>query len=72
LAPGVTHRWDNASSTWIRDHFGQVLEAVDLTQEPMLVTRRGKSGLILLPPEVLVAYWQPPKPSRMESEGGHP
>ena len=36
------------SSTWIRDRFGEVLELVDEGVEPMLVTRRGKSGLMLL------------------------
>ncbi len=48
LVPGVDHRWDHASSSWIRDHFGQVLEAVDETGEPLLVTRRGRCGLLLL------------------------
>ncbi len=48
LVPGVDHRWDHASSAWIRDHFGQVLEAVDETGEPLLVTRRGRCGLMLL------------------------
>jgi prevent-host-death family protein len=48
LEPGVTHRWTHASSTWIRDRFGEVLELVDEGVEPMLVTRRGKSGLMLL------------------------
>lgn len=48
LEPGVTHRWTHASSTWIRDRFGEVLELVDEGGEPMLVTRRGKSGLMLL------------------------
>ena len=48
LTPGVDHRWEHASSTWIRDHFGQVLEAVDETGEPLLVTRRGRCGLLLV------------------------
>ena len=41
LQPGVTHRWQHASSTWIRDHFCSVLESVDTTGHPLLVTRRG-------------------------------
>jgi PHD/YefM family antitoxin component YafN of YafNO toxin-antitoxin module len=59
LEPGVTHRWSNASSTWIRDRFGEVLELVDEDGEPMLVTRRGKSGLMLVSQRLLESHWCP-------------
>jgi len=57
LQPGVTHRWTHASSTWIRDHFRSVLEAVDADGQPLLITRRGQCGLMLLACRVFEAHW---------------
>lgn len=57
LQPGVTHRWEHASSTWIRDHFCSVLESVDTTSHPLLVTRRGQCGLMLLARRTFEAHW---------------
>ena len=57
LQPGVTHRWTHASSTWVRDHFRSVLEAVDTDGEPLLITRRGQCGLMLLARRVFEAHW---------------
>ena len=57
LQPGVTHRWTHASSTWIRDHFRSVLEAVDTDGQPLLITRRGQCGLMLLARRVFEAHW---------------
>ena len=57
LQPGVTHRWEHASSTWIRDHFCSVLESVDMTGHPLLVTRRGQCGLILLAHRIFETHW---------------
>ncbi len=57
LQPGVTHRWTHASSTWIRDHFRSVLEAVDTDGQPLLITRRGYCGLMLLARRVFEAHW---------------
>jgi PHD/YefM family antitoxin component YafN of YafNO toxin-antitoxin module len=59
LQPGVTHRWTHASSTWIRDHFRSVLEAVDTDGQPLLITRRGHCGLMLLARRVFEAHWNP-------------
>ena len=59
LQPGVTHRWTHASSTWIRDHFRSVLEAVDTDGQPLLITRRGQCGLTLLARPVFEAHWNP-------------
>ena len=52
-----TLRWTHASSTWIRDHFGSVLEAVDTDGQPLLITRRGHCGLMLLARRVFEAHW---------------
>ena len=57
LQPGVTHRWEHASSTWIRDHFCAVLGSVDTTGHPLLVTRRGQCGLMLLARRIFQAHW---------------
>ena len=57
LQPGVTHRWEHASSTWIRDHFCSALESVDTTGHPLLVTRRGFCGLMLLPRRIFETHW---------------
>ena len=57
LQPGVTHRWQHASSTWIRDHFCSVLESVDTTDHPLLVTRRGHCGLMLLARRIFETHW---------------
>ena len=57
LQPGVTHRWEHASSTWIRDHFCSVLESVDTTGHPLLVTRRGHCGLLLLARRIFETHW---------------
>ena len=57
LQPGVTHRWEHASSTWIRDHFCSVLESVDTTGRPLLVTRRGLCGLMLLARRIFETHW---------------
>ena len=57
LQPGVTHRWEHSSSTWIRDHFCSVLESVDTTGHPLLVTRRGLCGLMLLARRIFEAHW---------------
>ena len=57
LQPGVTHRWQHASSTWIRDHFCSVLESVDATGHPLLVTRRGLCGLMLLARRIFETHW---------------
>ena len=57
LQPGVTHRWTHASSTWVRDHFRSVLEAVDTDGQPLLITRRGHCGLMLLARRVFEAHW---------------
>ena len=57
LQPGVTHRWENASSTWIRDHFCSVLESVDTTGHPLLVARRGLCGLMLLARRIFETHW---------------
>ena len=57
LQPGVTHRWQHASSTWIRDHFCSVLEFVDTTGHPLLVTRRGQDGLMLLAQRIFETHW---------------
>ena len=57
LQPGVTHRWEHASSTWIRDHFCSVLESVDTTGHPLLVTRRGHCGLMLLARRIFETHW---------------
>ena len=57
LQPGVTHRWEHASSTWVRDHFCSVLESVDTTGHPLLVTRRGLCGLMLLPRRIFETHW---------------
>jgi len=57
LQPGVTHRWTHASSTWVRDHFRLVLEAVDTDGEPLLVTRRGQLGLMLLAQRLFESHW---------------
>ena len=57
LQPGVTHRWQHASSTWIRDHFCSVLEFVDTTGHPLLVTRRGQGGLMLLARRIFETHW---------------
>ena len=57
LKPGVTHRWTYASSTWIRDHFCSVMEWVDAANQPLLVTRRGKCGLMLLAQPLFETYW---------------
>jgi hypothetical protein len=57
LQPGVTHRWQHASSTWIRDHFCAVLESVDTTGHPLLVTRRGLCGLMLLAQRIFETHW---------------
>ena len=57
LQPGVTHRWEHASSTWIRDHFCSVLESVDTTGHPLLVTRRRFCGLMLLPRRIFETHW---------------
>ncbi len=57
LQPGVTHRWQHASSTWIRDHFCSVLEFVDTTGHPLLVTRRGQGGLMLLARRIFEIHW---------------
>ncbi len=59
LEPGVTHRWNHASSTWIRDHFCSVLELVDAGGNPLLITRRGKCGLMLLAQRLFEAHWTP-------------
>ena len=40
-----TLRWTHASSTWVRDHFRLVLEAVNTDGQPLLITRRGHCGL---------------------------
>ena len=57
LQPGVTHRWQHASSNWIRDHFCSVLESVDTTGHPLLVTRRGHCGLMLLARRIFETHW---------------
>ena len=57
LKPGVTHRWTYASSTWIRDHFCSILEWVDAASHPLLVTRRGKCGLMLLAQQLFETHW---------------
>ena len=57
LQPGVTHRWQHASSTWIRDHFCLVLESVDTTGQPLLLTRRGLCGLMLLARRIFETHW---------------
>jgi hypothetical protein len=57
LQPGVTHRWQHASSNWIRDHFCSVLESVDTTGHPLLVTRRGLCGLMLLARRIFETHW---------------
>ena len=57
LQPGVTHRWTHASSTWIRDHFRSVLEAVDTDGQPLLITRRGHCGLMLLAQRLFESHW---------------
>ncbi len=57
LKPGVTHRWTFASSTWIRDHFCSVMEWVDTANQPLLVTRRGKCGLMLLAQRLFETHW---------------
>ena len=57
LQPGVTHRWEHSSSTWIRDHFCSVLESVDTTGHPLLVTRRGHCGLMLLARRIFETHW---------------
>ena len=57
LQPGVTHRWEHYSSTWIRDHFCSVLESVDTTGHPLLVTRRGHCGLMLLARRIFETHW---------------
>jgi PHD/YefM family antitoxin component YafN of YafNO toxin-antitoxin module len=57
LQPGVTHRWKHYSSTWTRDHFCSVLESVDTTGHPLLVTRRGLCGLMLLPRRIFETHW---------------
>ena len=57
LQPGVTHRWEHASSTWIRDHFCSALESVDTTGHPLLVTRRGLCGLMLLARRIFETHW---------------
>jgi PHD/YefM family antitoxin component YafN of YafNO toxin-antitoxin module len=57
LKPGVTHRWTFASSTWIRDHFCSVMEWVDAANQPLLVTRRGKCGLMLLAQLLFETHW---------------
>jgi prevent-host-death family protein len=62
LVPGVRHRWTHSSSAWIRDHFASFLADVDLSPEPMLVTRRGKSGLLLLSKPTFEGHWNPSVP----------
>lgn len=59
LVPGVRHRWTHASSAWIRDHFASFLGEVDLSTAPRLVTRRGKSGLLLLSKPTFEGHWNP-------------
>jgi len=62
LVPGVRHRWIHSSSAWIRDHFASFLADVDLSPVPMLVTRRGKSGLLLLSKPTFEGHWNPSVP----------
>lgn len=57
LEPGVTHRWENLSSTRARARLGQVLERVDGTDEPWLVTRQGQCGLMLVSVRVMELHW---------------
>lgn len=71
LKPGVTHRWTYASSTWIRDHFCSVLEWVDAASHPLLVTRRGKCGLMLLAQQLFETHWTTsPQTNEPERENG--
>jgi PHD/YefM family antitoxin component YafN of YafNO toxin-antitoxin module len=62
LVPGVRHRWTHCSSAWIRDHFASFLADVDQSLVPMLVTRRGKSGLLLLSKPTFEGHWNPSVP----------
>ncbi len=48
LKPGVGYRWAHASSTRIRDRLGSVLDSVDEGGQPLLVTRRGQCGMLLM------------------------
>jgi PHD/YefM family antitoxin component YafN of YafNO toxin-antitoxin module len=57
LQPGVTHGWEHASSTWVRDHFCSVLKSVDTTGHPLMVTRRGHCGLMLLARRIFEIHW---------------
>lgn len=57
LEPGVTHRWEHLSSTATRDRLGEVLEMVDATHDPLLVTRQGRCGLMLLSVATLERHW---------------
>jgi prevent-host-death family protein len=66
LVPGVRHRWIHSSSAWIRDHFASFLAEVDPALVPMLVTRRGKSGLLLLSKPTFEGHWNPSIPTADE------
>lgn len=57
LEPGVTHRWNHLSSTGARDRLGEVLELVDTTEDPLLVTRQRQSGLMLLSIRTIEQHW---------------
>lgn len=57
LVPGVLHRWPHRSSTAVRDQLTQTLAGVDGSDQPLLVTRRGKSGLLLISLPLFLAHW---------------
>jgi prevent-host-death family protein len=60
IVPGVWHRWEHVSSTAARDRLGEVLGSVDADREPLLVTRQGRSGLMLLAACALERHWNMP------------
>ena len=57
LQPEIAHRWQHESFTWIRDRFSSVLKSEDTTGNPLLVTRRGLCGLMLLARRIFETHW---------------
>ena len=57
LNPGVTHRWTHLSSTRARDRLGEALELADVVAEPLLITRQGRSGLMLVAVRLMEQHW---------------
>ena len=58
LVPGVEHRWMQLSSTGVRDNFQDALNWVNDNDSPFLITRRGKSGLLLMSIKLFQENWR--------------